>query len=475
MKSKNNNVWFWVVISIYTVITILRLINHQPWFDEAHAYSIAQEMNLLEIIQLMSLEGHTFLWYLLLMPFAKLNLWYPWPMLIMNYIFAWTAVVILWRKAPFSNITKTLVTFSFPFFACLPILARCYAIGVMFLFLLQALFKDKLKHPLVYSTLIILCANTSVMAIFGAAAYGFIFLYDLIKSGLKSETSKKDFILSSVIMAFGAVLIFWQLGSTSKLLTGEAGTFISKFLGFLFGKSIVMNWFALAAFIGGIGAIGICLAAARNLKGLFYYIFTTGGLLTVFFTMYAGWPHHFIFLYIYALLSAWFLTKAGKTFLIADIAVAVMFASLIFNDKSADVIYFGSQSIQIVNSILKDEKLKNARFIVYEAPSKSMLPLFKAHNIEVWDYCTGEPANSSIVMNLSTPLCTMKNKIYLTPYVEKVLSKDKDNYSFVGIKDDNTYDPVFMVRQGNVRIIYEFYRGFKNSGYLLYKTTRVEN
>ena len=71
MKSKNNNVWFWFVISIYTVITILRLINHQPWFDEAHAYSIAQEMNLLEIIQLMSLEGHTFLWYLLLMPFAR--------------------------------------------------------------------------------------------------------------------------------------------------------------------------------------------------------------------------------------------------------------------------------------------------------------------------------------------------------------------------------------------------------------------
>ena len=69
----------------------------------------------------------------------------------------------------------------------------------------------------------------------------------------------------------------------------------------------------------------------------------------------------------------------------------------------------------------------------------------------------------------------MKSKIYLTHYVEKVLSKDKDNYSFVGIKDDNTYDPVFMVRQGNVRIIYEFYRGFKNSGYLLYKTTRVEN
>lgn len=475
MKSKNSNLWFWIVISIYTLITILRLINHQPWFDEAHAYSIAQELNLLEIIKLMPLEGHTFLWYLLLMPFAKLNLWYPWPMLIMNYIFAWTAVVILWRKAPFSNITKTLITFSFPFLACLPVMARCYAIGVMFLFLLQALYKDKLKHPLIYSILIILCANTSVMAIFGAAAYGFIFLYDLIKSGLKGESSKKDFILSSVIMAFGAVLIFWQLGSPSKLLTSEAGSFISRFLGFLFGKSMILNWFAFLSFIFGMLAVFVCLLTVKKFKGIFYYIFTIGGLLTVFFVMYAGWPHHFIFLYIYALLAAWFIPNQGKVFLVADVAVALLFAGLIFNDKSTDIIYFGSQSVQIAKTIIKDPKLKNARFIVYESPSKAILPLLKANNVDVWDYCTGAPANSSIVMNLSTPLCTMKDKIYLTPYVEKVLAKDKDNYSFVTIKENMEYDPVFIIRQGNVRIIYEFYRGFEKSGYLLYKTTRVEN
>lgn len=473
MKSKNN-VWFWVVISIYVVITILRLINHQPWFDEAHAYSIAQEMNLLEIIQLMSLEGHTFLWYLLLMPFAKLNLWYPWPMFIMNYAFALISVIILWKKAPFSNLTKTLVTFSFPFFACLPILARCYAIGVMFLFLLQSLFKDKLKHPLVYSTLIVLCANTSVMAIFGAAAYGFIFLYDLIKSGLKAETSKKDFIVSSVIMAFGAVLIFWQLGSTSKLLTSEGGVFLSKFLGFLFGNFLIINWFALISFVTGTCAILLCLIFAKNLKGIFYYIFTFGGLLTVFLTIYAGWPHHFIFLYIYVLLSAWFLEKGGRTFLIADIMIAVMFAGLIFNDKSLDLIYFNSRSVSIAKSIINDPKLKDARIIVYESPAKTPLPLLKVNNIDVWDYCSSAPADSSIVMNLSTPICTMYDKVYLTPYVEKVLAKDKDNYSILSVQENNTYEPVFMIQQGNVRIIYEFYRGFKNSGYLLYKTTRVE-
>lgn len=146
MKSKNN-LWFWIVITIYVLITVLRVLNHQPWFDEAHAWHIAQEKNLLEVIQLMPVEGHTFIWYLLLMPFAKTNFHYPWPMFILNYTFALVSVIILWKKAPLHNITKTIITFSFPFFACLPVLARCYSIGVMLLFIILAVYKDRLKHP----------------------------------------------------------------------------------------------------------------------------------------------------------------------------------------------------------------------------------------------------------------------------------------------------------------------------------------
>lgn len=76
MKLKNNML-FISVITIYIIVTALRLIYHQPWYDEALAWNIAQQLNLLEIIHLMRVEGHTFIWYLLLMPFAKADLWYP--------------------------------------------------------------------------------------------------------------------------------------------------------------------------------------------------------------------------------------------------------------------------------------------------------------------------------------------------------------------------------------------------------------
>lgn len=101
MKLKNNIV-FTTVITIYVVVTLLRLVFHQPWYDEALAWNIAQQLNLLDIIHLMRVEGHTFIWYLLLMPFAKADLWYPYPMLFINYIFALGSVIYMWKKAPFS-------------------------------------------------------------------------------------------------------------------------------------------------------------------------------------------------------------------------------------------------------------------------------------------------------------------------------------------------------------------------------------
>ena len=58
MKLKNSKL-FITVILIYIIVTVLRLIFHQPWYDEAHAWTVAEQLNLKEIIDLMRIEGHT--------------------------------------------------------------------------------------------------------------------------------------------------------------------------------------------------------------------------------------------------------------------------------------------------------------------------------------------------------------------------------------------------------------------------------
>ena len=232
MKNKK---LFWICIGIWIVITLLRLLYHQPWYDEAHAYMLVQNYSFLDLISEMREEGHLMVWYLLIMPFAKLKLWYPYPMQILNWLFAFAALLIMWKKAPFHPVTKFIITFSYPFLAELPVVARCYAVGVVLLFLIASLYKNALKHPIWYAVLIALCANTSVMALFGASAFGFVFAYDLIKGALAGNVSKKDFRIAFSVLALSAVLVLWQIGGALTYEVYTRSHFVSNFTDFLYG------------------------------------------------------------------------------------------------------------------------------------------------------------------------------------------------------------------------------------------------
>lgn len=483
MKSNDNisgksaancdKIWFWIVISVYLLITIVRLVFHQPWYDEAHAWSIAKDLNLLELIKLMSFEGHTFIWYLLLMPFAKTNCHYPWPMLIMNYVFALGSVILMWKKAPFHNITKTIITFSFPFLACLPILARCYAIGVLLLFVLSDMFKDRLKHPIIYSVLIILCANTSVMAVFGAAAFGFIFAYDLIVSNIKKETSNRDFILSFVIMALGAVLIFWQLGCTSMLITTDDGGFVNNFSEFIFGNPVsLINWLIIAGLAAALILIPVCLG--KNLRAQFFYWFTVGGLFAMFLSVYAGFAHHYIFIYVYALLTLWVAGLSGKKFVITQIALALMFFGQVFSHKSFDIMYFSAHSKDVSSAVMSDESVKGSRIIIYDLFAKRFLPYFDAAGMDVWDYCSSARADYDVSMSNNSPVCKIKYKTYVAKYIEKVMLEDKENYSLISVLKGQKVEPAFLVQDKDVRILFELYKPIPKTDYFIYKTVKIK-
>ena len=139
---------------VWVLVTLLRVAFHQPWYAESHAYMLAQNYSILDLIAEMRVEGHLLIWYLLIMPFAKLKLWYPYPMLIINWIFAFVALLLMWKKAPFHPVTKAIITFSYPFLAELPVVARCYSIGVMLLVIITSLYH---KSYMVFRINIFMC------------------------------------------------------------------------------------------------------------------------------------------------------------------------------------------------------------------------------------------------------------------------------------------------------------------------------
>ena len=72
MKSVvKNNRTFIICMIIWCFITLLRLFAHQPWFDESYDWLLAEKLSVVQLFEHLHIEGHTFVWFFLIMPFAS--------------------------------------------------------------------------------------------------------------------------------------------------------------------------------------------------------------------------------------------------------------------------------------------------------------------------------------------------------------------------------------------------------------------
>lgn len=475
MKSKTNKI-FLIVILLWVVITALRCLFHHPWYDEAQAWIIAKQLSFLDIIALMKYEGHTFLWYLLIMPFAKADLWYPIPMQILNWSFSFIAILILWKKAPFNSITKTIVTFSYPFLAQLPIIARCYAIGVMFLFMLTALYNDRLKKPLIYSTLITLCANTSVMALYGAVAFGFIFAFDLIKNALEGTVTRKDFRISFVIMALGAVLILWQLVGANSGIVMTSDMFFNHFTQYLFGSNYIFNLINAIGLISTLIIVPVVIFS--NKRVLFFYCFTFFSLIATFLFKYCGYGHHYIFFWVYFLITVWLFcsqiqsqtTKAK----LSEFVIILLFLGQIFAVGYNNNVYYHSLSKYIWNQFISINSIQDSRIILAHFSDIRIAPYSKG-NINFKFYCTARQPDSENSLYLAGVCNAGKKKIIydISPtWLHKSLSETQDNI-YLGILTDKITKDGAVLEDRQYRDIFEPIKIINNS-YGIFKITEIK-
>lgn len=472
MKSKINKT-FVVFMSLWVIITLLRTIFHQPWFDETHAYMMAKELSLLDIIAQMKYEGHTFIWYLLMMPFAKTDFCYPYAMLLMNWGFVFASLIILWKKAPFNNFTKFAITFSYPFLAQLPVIARCYAIGVLLLFVLCNSYKDALKHPILYSTCVTICANTSVMALFGAVAFGFLYAFDLIKGAIAGNVSRKDFRISFVVLAIGAVLILWQLGGSNSGFFGVNNGFIEHFKQFFINDNLLLDTFNCVVL--ALAIIFYPIYFWKEKRVLFFAGFTIGGLILTFVIKYAGWTHHYIFFWIYLLISVWMfyvLSESNRVLkLISDILISLVFFGLIFNHITFSPGYYHSGAKFLADIVFQDKQLADSRIILYSWADLRILPYTNYENLDAMYYCSAKKPDSDASLSVS-PICDFDNEGGLYPtWLEKSLSKEKNSYIVLPI-EGKILPNRFYLEDRNFKMIFEPYK-IINKTYGIFKVLKI--
>lgn len=281
-----------VILAIYSYLTLSNpsFVNFNH--DEIHAWNIAANFGFIDIIRLMRSEGHTFIWFMLMKPFCGGSIFaIKW----LNWTFTFSAVLLMWNFAPFKIQEKILITFTCPFLLIYPVVARCYGVGILLLFAAAAMYKRRLEHPLWFSILILLAANTSLMAAIPSLVLGFLFGLELIKKRMFSGAS---------ILLIIPLSLYIQWHNPIIPAYSDQYLFLPRALDFLFGN-FRYNWCDNLAKV--VYPLVIIVASFMFFRGkaLIFWLLSSFTLLFVFAFAYCGFDYHFYFFYVYLILAYW--------------------------------------------------------------------------------------------------------------------------------------------------------------------------
>ncbi len=452
-----------VCLLVFSVITVNRIINHIPFFDEAHAWTISEQLGFWDMICEVKNEGHFFIWQVLLYPFAHSHIIpYPYPMQVLNWTFCFLALILMWWKAPFNNWIKALITFSFPFLGCYAVLARCYSIGILLLFILAALYDKKTKYPKTYALLLILCANTSVMAAISASAFGLLFLYDLIKN---KPLDKKNQIIVYSILATGIVIVLLQLFNMnyfSEIASNRRPHISIK----LFRNTFVYGNLFLNGLLLFIFAVPIFRYLFESRQAFFFYLYS-GSILLVFLTcVYGGSFWHSYFFYVNLIIAFWIYEKnivKTKWYNFACYSLCAISLIFIFHkpaNKDYFPVYGPLRTWKFISIIENDDKLKSAQIIQNDGLLYEVLPYNYKKSFKVRTHCNAEKNKDYSLLLGYENTCAVKRTIEQAKRYPDVIKAivDDNTYTYIDLRDYNTDKSLYIVPADGYSILFKKYK-----------------
>ncbi len=201
--------------AFFALITLNGVLNHEIWADEAQVWLLCKNLSVFDLWKHLVNEGHPSFFYLLVMPFAKLNF-----SIIAMQIICWLGTVLgafmVLQFSPFSRFVKFSILASAGFLYFFPIIARSYSILPFLVCLAAYLYTKNQERPLWYAVVLALIANTHVIMFAFSAVLGGIFLYDNVikRWNVLSYKDKKINIGAVSIVALGLLAVVIQLCGT---------------------------------------------------------------------------------------------------------------------------------------------------------------------------------------------------------------------------------------------------------------------
>lgn len=313
------------LIFIFSLVTLIGILNHAMWRDELNGWLIARDSySLIHFFENIKYEGHPLIWYICLWILNQITA-NPIAMQIFHWLIAVVTISIFILFSPFTRSQKALFTFGYLPLYEYSIISRNYSIGVLAIFLFCTCFRTRYQSYLPLGCILAVMANTNAYCLLIALALGFTLMVEYIGRGYfqyQTKANKYDLTASTIIFLVGIFIsVFMLLPPTDSTLQGGASQWFFEFDFNRFTQTMTRVWrsyilviipsdskpfdllifsfFSLGLFLFSI------LILIRKPIALLFYLLGSLEILAFTYVKFLGSQRHYGHLYIILIAALW--------------------------------------------------------------------------------------------------------------------------------------------------------------------------
>ena len=200
-----------MVTAGFFAVALIGMLSHEMWRDEHQAWLVARDANSLsQLLDNMNYEGNPALWHFFLYWITRVT-HDPIYMQAFHLLIATSFIFIFNRYAPLSNLHKILFSFGyFPLYEY-ALISRSYALGILLVFGICALYKNRTTKYILMGVLLALLANVTIYAVVLACCLAGILVLDYFLYQQKNGKAMMQLAIGMVIFVLGVVFSLYQI------------------------------------------------------------------------------------------------------------------------------------------------------------------------------------------------------------------------------------------------------------------------
>jgi hypothetical protein len=193
-----------LILSVFFVLSLIGIIHHEVWSDEAHHFLLARDNNSLpDLIKACHIEGHPLLWNIILFFITRIstNVFYMQLMhILINCI---TGYIIC--KSSLSLWEKIFILFGYFLFYEYNIISRNYGLSSLLIFALVYQYLKNATDLIKLAVLIFILANTHLFSLLVSVAFVITYMLTIKKEDLVQQNNR------TIIIAIAIILSGWLI------------------------------------------------------------------------------------------------------------------------------------------------------------------------------------------------------------------------------------------------------------------------